>query len=178
MHIELMRHAAFDVRPLQAELAAHPSIWNEHRMRTRDANSPHREASDIWVRFLPVDDLLSNHEQLIDWYPVAQKLPTAKDIARNLMDEVRGIYLGGILITRIPPGKQVYPHIDRGWHARTFEKFAVQIKGNDHQGFHFDEKTLITRDGDLFTFDNAFPHWVTNNSDEDRITLIVCIRRH
>ena len=70
------------------------------------------------------------------------------------------------------------PHIDQGWHAGFYEKFALQIKGNEQQSFHVEDEMLRTQDGDLFAFDNAKTHWVLNPSAEDRITMIVCLRRH
>jgi len=176
MHIELIHRRAFDMHPLLAELAAHPQAWNEHPARTQSQDSPHREASDIWVRFFPADNLGSTREKEVIWYPVAEKLPTARSIAEELMSQFAGLALGGILITKIPPGKRVYPHIDLGWHARTYEKFAVQVRGNWRQAFHFEGESLVTEEGDLFWFDNSYSHWVTNDSDEDRITLIVCMR--
>lgn len=90
---------------------------------------------------------------------------------------VGGKELGGVLITKIPAGKQVYPHVDGGWHAEHYEKFAILVQGNPEQEFCFESSALRCREGDSFTFDNHFPHWVTNDSPEDRITLIICIRR-
>ena len=68
------------------------------------------------------------------------------------------------------------PHIDLGWHAEYFQKFAVQIAADEHQAFCFENAGLVTLPGDLFTFQNQFKHWVVNDSDHDRITLIICIK--
>lgn len=181
MHLEMVRPGLFDVSKLHEQLQS--VSWDTIRLRTEPPQSPHREVSDIWVRYNPIENYAGdmqtfNAEHEPAWYPVAEQLPAAVGIADALMGMLRGITLGAVLITKIPAGKQVYPHIDGGWHARHFEKFAVQVKGNDRQAFHFKDEDLITHDGDLFWFDNAYPHWVTNDSDEDRITLIVCIRRH
>lgn len=181
MHIELLRKQAFNVRSLQDQLAIAP--WDEIRHRTSHPRSPHREVSDIWVRYNPIENFKGdmqkfNEEHIAQWYPVADIIPEAVRISIEVFKEMRGLSLGAVLITRIPPGGQVYPHIDQGWHARTFEKFAVQVKGNDRQAFHFERESLSALPGDLYWFDNAYSHWVTNDSDEDRITLIVCVRRH
>lgn len=176
MHIRMIRRQAFDTSALLQQLEC-PGIWNKNPERTSHSHSPHREVSDIWVRYFPREKFLSQEEGEIEWYPVAEQVGEAKRIASDLFSEF-GMSLGGVLITRIPPGKQVYPHVDQGWHARHYEKFAVQVKGNERQKFHFRDESLITGNGDLFWFDNAFEHWVTNDSDEDRITLIVCIRRN
>lgn len=162
-------------------LDANPQLWNQHRMRTESPHSPHREADDIWVRynaaenFTTMEEFNGPHEST--WYPSADMLHV-KPLVHDIMHMVSGTQLGGVLITRIPAGKQVYPHSDHGWHARYYEKFALQVKGNDKQAFCFDDERLVTVAGDLYSFDNAYRHHVTNESDEDRITLICCIRRH
>ena len=68
------------------------------------------------------------------------------------------------------------PHIDGGWHAAYYGKFALQVKGNEDQAFHFQHAHLSALPGELYTFDNSKMHWVTNDSDEERVTLIICIR--
>lgn len=183
MHLRMLKERAYDMSRLQDQLTCQPQLWDTIRHRTEHPQSPHREVSDIWVRYNPIENYEGdmqafNAEHQPQWYPVASQLPEAVRIANELLLQVTGVTLGAVLITKIPAGKQVYPHIDQGWHARHFEKFAVQVKGNSKQAFHFKDEDLITHEGDLFWFDNAYPHWVTNDSDEDRITLIVCIRRH
>ena len=106
-----------------------------------------------------------------------EEIPQAKTIAEKIVTDFGGD-LGGVLITKIPPHKRCYPHVDQGWHARYYEKFAYQVQGNLEQSFNVECETLRTGSGDLFWFDNAHTHWVNNPSDEDRITMIVCVRRH
>lgn len=169
----------FDVVPLASELALHPEVWNQHRWRTEHPRSPHREVDDIWIRYNAIENLGPTfnepHESI--WYPVAEKLTAVKHLVEKLVQDVGGGQLGGVLITRVPAGKQVYPHVDQGWHAGYYEKFAIQIAGNGKQAFCFDGEELRAETGDAYWFRNDVPHWVTNDSDEDRITLIVCIRR-
>jgi quercetin dioxygenase-like cupin family protein len=90
---------------------------------------------------------------------------------------VEGVEIGGVLITRIPPGKSVRPHTDPGWHARRYEKYGVQITSAPGQLFCFEGEELETQPGDVFWFDNAHTHWVTNPTHYERITMIVCIRK-
>lgn len=71
----------------------------------------------------------------------------------------------------------MHPHVDTGWHAGFYEKAAIQIKGDARQAFHFDDASLSALDGESYAFDNSKLHWVTNDSDRERITLIVCMRR-
>jgi hypothetical protein len=176
----MVREKAFDVSGLQRQLAEHPEVWNTIRMRTEHPCSPHRQVSDIWVRYNALENYHGNMQDFNDvhvseWYPVAEVLTEARRLAECVAD---GRDIGAVLITKIPAGKQVYPHVDVGWHARTFEKYGLQIHGNERQAFHFEGEDLVTRDGDLFFFDNAYPHWVSNDSTSDRVTMIVCTKQN
>lgn len=178
MNIQLLPKR-FDIAPLRAELSAHPEVWNQHRWRTEHPRSPHREVDDIWVRYNTIENLGPHfndpHEAV--WYPVVEKIPAAKVLAESVLTEVGEKGLGGVLITRVPAGKQVYPHVDQGWHAVSHDKYAVQIAGNADQSFCFEDATLSALPGELYQFNNQAPHWVLNPTTEDRITLIVCVRR-
>lgn len=175
--------SGFDVAPLVKQLADHPELWNEHTLRTDRYNTPHNEVSDIWVRYNawenydgdPVKFTMEPH--LSAWYPCITKIPSAWSLARKVMKMVGGKKLGGVLLTRIPPHGEVKAHIDSGWHASHYEKFAVHIKGNRDQVFWVGSDDLRTVQGDVFQFDNSIMHGVKNNSDEERISLICCIRR-
>jgi hypothetical protein len=170
------------VSALVSQLAAHPEVWNGHTQRTDGYGTPHRQVDDIWVRYndwanFKGDRAAFNDAHTSVWYPVIGKIPGAWSLARRVMRRVGGEQLGGVLITRIPPGGEVKPHIDTGWHAGYYEKFAVQIKGDKDQAFCFEDAELRPNPGDLYTFDNSRTHWVRNDSDQERITLIICIRR-
>lgn len=173
--------AGVDVSALRNELLAHPELWNMHRPRT--SSYVHSRVDDIWVRYnawenynpaLGLSHFNREHESV--WYPAGEVLLAARQVAFDVLRMVEGNRIGGVLITRIPPGGEVRPHIDRGWHAEYYDKFAVQIQADTRQAFHFEDESLVSAAGDVFTFDNARTHWVTNASDIDRITMIVCIR--
>jgi hypothetical protein len=187
--IELLS-ARFDVAPLLAQVEANPDAWNRHTMRVQaygggppGRRGPHKAVSDIWVRYRDFADFTGDPAFFLEphvstWYPVVDQIPAVRELCAAVMEAVDGQALGGVLITRIPPGGEVAPHIDSGWHARHYEKFAVQLMGNDRQAFCFEDAQLSALPGQVYTFDNSRLHWVTNDSDEDRMTLITCIKRH
>ena len=160
---------------MQQALAANPHLWDQHTFRTAPEDSPHHGLSDIWVRYADKDTMREDGSHDSIWYPPANVLPV-RDLVFPLMAAVEGTRLGGILITRIKPGQICKPHAYPGWHARYYDKFAVQIEAAPEQAFHFDGVSTVTKPGDLYWFDNSHMHWVTNDSQCDRITMIVCIR--
>ena len=169
----------FQVNNLVQQIESNPGVWNRHTTRLYGA---HSKVSDIWARYNAWENFTDRetfngpHQSV--WYPVISDIPSVVEICHDVMDEVGGKRLGGVLITKIPPHAQVEPHIDGGWHAGFYEKFAVQLKSADGQAFCFEDAELSAVPGELYTFDNSRLHWVVNDSDEDRMTLIICIRRH
>lgn len=165
-----------NVSSIHWALQANPQLWNEHTERTEDPASPHHGLDDIWARYGDPERAKDGQAHDAFWYPVAELLGI-KAICLDLMRTVEGVELGGVLITRIPAGKSVKPHTDPGWHARRYEKYGVQITSAPGQRFCFDGEELETRPGDVFWFDNAHTHWVTNPTQYERITMIVCVRK-
>jgi len=154
-------------------------LWNQHTPRRQQY--VHAGISDLWVRYNSWDnyqDLRSfNDEHESVWYPVAYQIPALRFMVNDVLAHLPPVELGGVLITKIPPGGAVQPHSDHGWHAEYYpDKYAVQIKGNKAQAFHFEHLQLSAEPGEVYWFDNSQVHWVTNNSDEDRITMIICTR--
>lgn len=165
-----------NVSAIHWALQANPQLWNQHTARTEALDSPHHGLDDIWARFGPPERANDGLPHDAIWYPSAAILGV-KPICYDLMRHFEGVELGGVLITRIKPGKEVKPHTDPGWHARRYEKYAVQITSAPGQKFCFEGEELETRPGDIYWFDNAHTHWVVNPTEYERITMIVCIRK-
>jgi hypothetical protein len=187
-----MRHFEFidkfPVEALRSQLAAHPELWDQHSVRKTAPGTPHSRMSDIWVRYNDETPFAAagnysafNDRHVPIWYEAYEALPALKPIILALMAKVGGEMLGGVLITRIPPGESIEAHTDRGWHVDYFEKFYVSVQsdrgavfGCFHDGV---DELLEPKPGQCWLFDNHKLHWVQNDSKVDRITLIVCIRR-
>lgn len=170
------------VQPLLGQIDAHPELWGSRGARQR-GDSPHRDASDIWLRYMAYElfgkhDIYTPHESV--WYPEAQLLYGVRPIVRRLRDAIGGVLdLGGILVTRIPAGKEVYTHDDRGaWHAEHYNlKCWIPLRANEGCINHVEDEQMTWRVGEGWTHDNLLPHRVENRGETERICLIVCMRR-
>jgi hypothetical protein len=178
-----IRHLAsgFDVTEAVKQLDAHPDVWNLHRERTEMYGTPHNGVSDVWVRYRDWSEYTGDWpafhaEHVSQWYPCVSVLPAVWSLARKVKRHVGAKTLGGVLVTKIPPGGRIEPHVDGGWHAAHYAKYAVQLKGNSQQAFCFEDSELRPEPGDLYTFDNSKLHWVVNDSDSERMTLIICLK--
>ena len=168
--------SGIDVSHIYWTLLANPQLWNQNTERTKDETSPHFGLDDIWARFGDAKRATDGAPHDSFWYPAADILGI-KELCLDVMREYGGVELGGVLITRIPAGKTCKPHTDPGWHARRYQKYALQITSAPGQRFHFDDASLETKPGDLYWFDNQYTHWVTNDTPYERVTMIICIRQ-
>lgn len=160
-----------------SDIKKHPELWGMHGLRK--STYAHSGMTDIWVRYNDIKNLGPNfndeHESV--WYLESDFLPNVKTLAFQLMYELEGTRLGGILITKLPPGGKINPHVDSGWHAGYYEKFYVALQNDEGSIFCWENETLKAQQGDVYWFRNDKVHWVENNSDMERISMIVCMRQ-
>lgn len=176
-----------DVSQILAQLDANPHLWDQNTVRKTAPGTPHSGMSDIWVRYKDVapHEATGNYSTFCDehvpvWYPAWGAIPALRPFVFDLMAQVEGEMLGGILITRIPPGARIEKHVDRGWHVEYYDKFYLSLRSEAGAAFYCQdggvEEGINPAPGDAWLFDNRKEHWVENRSGADRITLIVCIR--
>lgn len=169
----------FDVSDIKKSLEYCDDLWDEHSLRRASPGSPHSEMTDIWARFGSVED--GDYSQLgtphsAVWYPCIDRIKGLKRVAFQLMALVNGEQLGGILITKLPSGAKIAPHIDQGWHAGFYEKFYLSINSPKGSYFGFEDGRIDAKEGDCYWFRNDVLHWVENPTDEERISIIICIK--
>lgn len=164
------------VKQALAEVLNAPHLWDQHPIRTQqpDFCTTH----DIWIRFREYDEFLEdpNSPHFAQWYPAIKELPSLKPIIFGLMGEVDATHLGGILVTKVPAGKVIRPHVDRGWHPEFYKmKVYVPLQTNDLCVNNCGGEQVTMKVGEAWWFNNLVPHSVVNAGDTDRITLIVCM---
>ena len=164
-----------------SQLAAHPELWNQHPERTSIPGSPHAASSDIWLRFRDPTEL---HEpadygapHFAVWYPAWHLLPGLHPIVFDVARAVEATYIGGCLITRIPAGAAILPHVDRGWHPESLPaKAYIILKANDGCVNWCEDEAVVMKTGTAWRFRNDLVHSVQNNGDSERIAVILTMR--
>jgi hypothetical protein len=172
--------ADYDVSTLVTELDRQPELWNHDARRT--VNPIFADTSDIWIRYRDPRELTEPRHfaepHFATFYQAWHALPSLRPIVFDLMHRVGAVYLGGILITKIPPRGAIKPHSDRGgWHAEWMNrKVYVPLRANERCVNKCGDESIIMRVGEAISFDNLVTHSVENNGDSERVTLIVCMR--
>lgn len=170
---------SFDVSALKDWLES-CDLWGEHGQRC-GKGSPHEQVTDIWARFKDPKECIESgdwsgfvDEHESEWL---RDIPYVRGICSALMGYTGGVRLGGVLITKLPPGGKVLPHTDDGWHASYYDKYFLSIKNLPGAKFCFEGGSIDPSEGEVHAFRNDKLHWVDNNSDESRIAMIICIKQ-
>jgi hypothetical protein len=170
-----------DVLPLVLDLYRQPELWNQDTART-GGQGAFSGTDDIWVRFREPAELTSRetfNEMFVPvMYPAWRALPHLRPLVFSLMARLEAVQLGGVLITRVPGGRQVEPHDDRGrWHPEFFTtKAYIPLASNPHCYSTCENERVVMGVGDCWLFDNLKTHSTVNDGETDRITLIVSMR--
>lgn len=173
-----------DVVPVVHALQLNVDLWNKNSIRKTREASPHVQMDDIWVRYRDDkkfresgDYSKFNEPHFPIWYPSYKKLPQLRPIIFGLMARMNASMLGGVLITRIPPGGKIEPHSDKGWHPEFYKtKIYVPLQTNPQCWNRVQDEVVTMEPGSAWFFNNLEEHEVQNNGQDDRITLIVCMR--
>lgn len=181
-----------DTRLLLHELACQPELWNQFTVRTAHPMSAHRVVDDIllrYSRFSTGDDFVEKvcSTLAVATYPAWFKLPSAHPFIFGLMAQVRGVHLGRVMISRVPPGVCIPPHSDRITPAEEafpdrippalyYERYHLCLQAEPGVVFNCGGESAYLAPGEVWWFDNQKEHEVINNSANDRLHLIMDIR--
>jgi len=183
-----MRHfqhlaAGINVTPLMNALQRQPELWNANPIRTKHPGTAHADVSDILCMFNDIAEFertgdpstITDDKECIP-YPAWGKLPQLRPIIFDLMRTVEATRLGRVIITKLPPGKTITPHVDGGAPATYFERYQLALQSLPGAMFHIGDESVNFRTGDVWHIDNATRHSVVNNSADDRIVCIIDLR--
>jgi hypothetical protein len=172
--------AGIDVLPLQLELARNAALWDALPTRRLYPGTPHAAMVDIYVRYMPecqLTDLeVRRREHRNVFWPAWHALPALRPIVFGLMARVQAVELGGILITRLPPGGEILPHSDAGNWAPEYYNAKAHLTVVGTALVTVEDEVQRFDTGTVYTFDNLLTHSITNDGATDRVVVIVSMR--
>lgn len=175
--------SGINVTTLLNAINRQPELWDANPIRTKHPGTAHAQVSDILCRFNDLSEFLktgdpatiTDDREAIP-YPAWEKLPQLRPVIFDLMRMVEATRLGRVIITRLPPGKEIVPHEDQGAPATYFERFQIAIQSMPGALFTIGDETVNFQSGDVYWINNNVTHGVVNNSKDDRIALVVDLR--
>ncbi len=173
-------YSGLNISLARKELEANSDMFGEFNAR-KNAGPVHCQMDDIWLRYGDISEMTKtgDYSKVSDEHDSIwiKDLPECKKLCFEVMKMVDGERLGGVLITRLPVGGEIFPHTDRGWHASYYDKYYIPLENKNGSVFGFDEGVIDPSLGDVWAFDNSYNHWVKNNSNQERIAMVVCIKQ-
>jgi Aspartyl/Asparaginyl beta-hydroxylase len=168
-----------DPIPLLLALRQHPELWNENDLRTTHPHSPHQAVDDIWVWFNAIEK--ENTAKAIEDiqtipYPAWSVLPQVRPLVFDLMRRTEAVQLGRVIVTKLPAGCEIDPHVDQGTPATFYSRYHIALQNLPGSIFKIEDEQLVMGSGEVWAVNNRAEHSVTNNSADDRIVVIVDVR--
>jgi quercetin dioxygenase-like cupin family protein len=103
-------------------------------------------------------------------------MPAFKETALGVMQLLRGVQLGRMIVTRLKPGGTIAPHEDQGQVAKWYTRTHLVLAGKPGNMFTVEDETVQMLTGELWWFENKRSHSCVNKSDDDRVHLIMDVR--
>lgn len=166
-----------DVDPLLLSLIHKPELWKMNTERQDHKESYHKDTETIFLRgprVITLDDML-NSRDTVD-YPALHYLPDARNLVCDLMAYVHGVELGRAMIIKLKAGGVISAHKDSGKYPEEFDRFHIPLYSLEGNTFKVGDREAWMVPGDIWWIDNKQTHAVLNNSNDDRVHLVVDIR--
>ena len=97
-------------------------------------------------------------------------------IAQMILDRRTLKEIGFLATARLAPGRRIEPHIDQGAPATFYQRFQICLQSRPGCVFRIEDEQVMFKPGEIWLINNNAEHEVINNSDDDRICLIVDLR--
>jgi Aspartyl/Asparaginyl beta-hydroxylase len=179
-----------NVKPLLNALYRKPELWKADDFLRKFPQGPFGETDTIYLRFqehVPVEteeelqlyqqNRLAGHDlHECPWRPEVNELPEARAHIMGLVTALGATRLGRCMINRVVPGGRIFPHADSPWHASYWDRYHLVLQSRPGNTFRCADETIWMREGEIWWFQNALEHEVINNSDADRIHLVIDLR--
>lgn len=178
-----------DPTKLLIAIKSKPDLWKEDTYLRDYPQGPFGEIESIMLRF-PEKRVFEQQEEVeaykrgehfydqhesID-YPAYAILSEARQMVMGLMAYVQGERLGRVMINKIASGGKIYPHADTPEHTDYYTRFHIVLQSGVGCYIRADDEQLEMRGGEVFWFNNKLEHEVVNNSNTDRISMVIDIK--
>ena len=167
-------------KPVQREVFRHRHLFSRS-MRTSFQGSPHREAADLLIRVptgypdRPIAELYN--ELNCEWTDESAEMPLLCTLVDDIQSFLGAKKLGRVMLAALGPRKHIYPHPDEGMVPHYYERYHYVISTGKDCIFIVQNEALTLEAGMLFRADVRSPHAVANLGTQERINLIMDVRR-
>lgn len=156
------------------ELECNDFLWKDYRFRSEYPGSVHADTDCIVLRAQEILDAPSEKDMIecID-FPNMEFFPVVEDFLEDVRDIFNVKDFGRVLLVKLYPNGKVLPHIDQGKYAEAGNRLHFVIQSDEGNEFICGDEKVHMKPGELWYFDHKVLHYVNNNSERDRIHLLI-----
>ncbi len=168
-----------DVQPFLEEIASIGDAWALATGRQEKIHVQ-REALAIPLRGLRKSCIRDRKRRDVmesRWTSGSVSFPHARRFVTNVAASLNSDP-GRAKIVSLPPGKRVYPHVDRGEYYRLHGRYHLVLRSSEGSILRAGNETMRLQVGELWWFDNKQVHEAWNDGSENRIHLIFDLLPH
>ena len=162
-----------DAQPFLNELAGVDGAWEQATGRQNKIRVQ-REALAVPLRGLRKSAIRGRKRRDVQesrWTSGSMAYPVARSFLLRTAAEL-DCHLGRAKLVSLPPGRRVYPHIDRGEYYRLHARFHLVLRSPRGSRLRAGDEAVTMREGELWWFDNKQVHEASNEGNVNRIHLI------
>lgn len=165
---------SYDVEELASIVSKFDTEWRLDTSRQNQPNSVHMNTNTYYVRsFKPGWE---PHEKL-NVFPLANSIHVLV-IVDKIIKDLETAHDGKValaMIVKLMPDSDIIPHADESKYLGVVRRHHIPLKTNEEVLFHIDGESINMKVGECWEINNSRVHHVTNNSNEDRVHLIIDI---
>ncbi len=156
------------------EVEINDFLWKEYRFRSEYKGSVHCDTDCIVLRAQEVIGTPSEKDvvECIN-FPNMQYFPVIEDYLEDIKELFNVKEFGRVFLVKLYPGGMVKPHIDQGRYAEAGHRIHLVLQSDEGNTFTCGSETVHMKPGELWWFDHEVVHYVNNNSNRDRIHLLI-----
>ena len=175
-HFKLLE-SGIDVAPILRELADHPEVWGQNTGRQNSVDVQRETQAVAICSHSDQRTFLEARQQSPVRYvgrptQTARLLPKTLEFVERQVRQLHGIP-GRAVVVRLRPHGHVYKHVDGGLYYDLRHRCHLILHSVAGSRLRAGNEEVRMREGEFWWFDNQQPHEAINDSDEDRIHLIM-----
>lgn len=166
----------FDVTSIKNKCLNLDQEWlldqSRQKMEYPDRRNPHLYTNTHIIQDHPLT--WNNGEEFV---PVTKNkelyeivLPIIKELEERMCGKA-----ARVLLIRLNANKDVTEHVDSGDYLNTVRRFHIAIITNENVFYTVNKEKINMKEGECWEINNRKPHSVDNNSNQDRVHLLIDI---
>jgi len=167
-----------DTKPYLEEIEANFELWNVDTSR-QEAVPKQRETQTITLRAHADQASMDSRVRRVkpigyrgEPSAMASSLPRVNAFVDELVRGMNGT-MGRVVMTKLRPHGTIYRHTDDGLYWLLRDRYHLVLKSVLGSHFKSGGEEVRMKTGELWWFDPTVPHEAFNESDEDRIHVII-----